>query len=407
MESKNVDETDVGSVSRIVKFVDYCVSWFFWPSVIVLLSLVIFLVARVYGLRCHCWWADIVAGLLAMFALMGAVFAVTKAWSKSASVETSSPKHTPPVIATRGIFVLTVIAVLLAFVYTIVLKTKYPSLCQRGVFGDAFGALNAIVSTVALIGLWLTVWLQYRQMREDRTRYVEDRRAEEQRRADDRLAAQKRKWPAVVVSKILGFVKLAGVDSDGNVTFKFQFEVEQTNYSDMVLINVVQNLMTSKSSDDSPMINLFTAVERFLLPQKSVSAVAEFVETSESGDLTTDALAECDNRVVHVNILLCTVQKSYYLISHRFKICVMKDVESIRVLRSWIDALSTIKGRISKHIVGKSLDQQLKEEFAVRGISFESQICLDFEPIPNRYKFIEISELDYMNAIEKKKCPYG
>ena len=263
------------------------------------------------------------------------------------------------------------------------------------------------MSTVALIGLWLTVWLQYRQMREDRIRYVEDRRAEEQRRADDRLASQKRKWPAVVVSHISGFIKLAGVDVIGDVIFDFRFVVEQTNYSDMVLINVVQNLMTSKSSNDSPMTNLFTAVERFMLPQKSTRAVAKFTEKSKCDDLTIDALAECDNRVVHINILICTVQKSYYLISHQFKICVNTNPESNLVLQAWIDAISTIKGKLPKNIAGDSLNQQLRDELRARGVDIESQIRLDFTPLPNQYKFIEISEADYMNAIEKKNALMG
>ena len=129
----SADETEAGSTPRIITFVDYCVRWFFWPSVVVLVVLLLFMGARVSVLKHQCWWADIIAGILSICVLMSAVLALTKAWAKSASASVAPPTNSPSIIATRGIFILSIVAFLLAFIYTIALKVKYPSLTQRGV----------------------------------------------------------------------------------------------------------------------------------------------------------------------------------------------------------------------------------------------------------------------------------
>ena len=394
---------DRGNPSRIVTFVNICAARLFSLACLAFVWMLLCVVVRQWIPVYLLCWVDTGCGVFAVVLLLLVVTKTVRAWADSIRVEVNNTS--PTTIILRITIILVVVALLFAYGYTVFLKLKYPSMQQRGEFGDAFGALNALASTIALFGLWLTVWLQYRQMKDDRQRYIEDRRVEEERKAADRLEINKRNWPAVVVSKISGRVRLVGVDSNGEAVFRFDFEVVQKNCSNQVLINVVQSLQTSKSSDNTYLISLFSDIERYLDERSTIIKNAVFYERSIAGDLTTDALVDCDNRIVHVNIFLCTIQKQYYFISHQFKVCVNRADSGEHILAAWIDVLSTIKGRLAKRINGTDFNALLWQELGVKKIPPNGFIDLDFIPLPDKYQFIEIPEKEYMAALNEKKTP--
>lgn len=389
--------------SRVIVFINICAARLF-PFVCVVLGIM------VLGVMSKQWvaetvyrWLEVTCGVGALVSVLGATVLVANAWRDS--VNQAVKMSSPSVVSFKIIIELIALSALFVFGYTVLLKMKYPSMQQRGEFGDAFGAMNAIASTIALIGMWLTVWMQYRQMKEDRLRYVEERRVEEQQKADERLENNKKSWPAVVVSDISGCVRLAGVNSNGNAAFRFNFHVVQKNCSSQVLINVVQSIQTSKSSDNTYLISLFANVSRHLDEHKTISADAEFYENSIAGDLTTDALSDCDNRIVHVNIFICTIQKQYYFISHQFNVCIIQTELARHILSAWIDILSTVKGRLAKHVGDTDLSVYVRQELALKKVDFNDSIELEFIPLPDKYRFIEISEKEYMAALNEKKSP--
>lgn len=399
------DETrEDENLSRIGTFINICAVRLFFPACFALVCIVLCVVVRQWIPADLLHWADTISGILALVLVFGTIAKTANAWTDSIRKEVSKASSSA-IIGLKILIILVVEALLLAYGYTMLLKLKYPGIQQRGEFGDAFGALNALASTVALIGLWLTVWLQYRQMKDDRQRYIEDRRVEEERKVADRLEINKRNWPAVVVSDIRGRVSLVGVNQNGEAAFRFDFGVVQRNCSTQVLINVIQSFQTSKSSDNTYLINLFANIERYLDANKTISKSAIFYERSIAGDLTTDALSDCDNRIVHVNIFLCTIQKQYYFISHQFKVCVSRTEPAIHILAGWIDVLSTIKGRLAKRLGCIDFNTLLKQELAVRKISLTDFIDLEFIPLPDKYQFIEIPETKYMAALNEKKTP--
>ena len=399
------DETrEDENLSRIGTFINICSLRLFFPACFALVCIVLCVVVRQWVPVDLLRWVDAVSGILALVLVFGSFAKTANAWTDSIR-KNATKVSSSAIICLKIIIILVVEALLFAYGYTILLKLKYPSMQQRGEFGDAFGALNALVSTVALIGLWLTVWLQYRQMKDDRQRYNEDRRVEEERKSADRLETNKRNWPAVVVSNISGRVSLVGVNQNGEAAFRFDFEVVQKNCSTQVLINVIQSIQTSKSSDNTYLINLFANIERYLDANSTISKGAIFYEKSIAGDLTTDALSECDNRIVHVNIFLCTIQKQYYFISHQFKVCVNRTESAMHILAGWIDVLSTIKGRLAKRLGCIDFNALLKQELAVRKISLADFIDLEFIPLPDKYQFVEIPEKKFMAALNEKKTP--
>lgn len=376
----------------------------FWiPFVIALIVEITYVWARVKIPHSSRLVVDSVIGAFAVAFLMAVVFLIGKAWSDSAK-DVYRGGTVPKTVISLSLIMFSA-ASLVAFAYTTLLKMKYPSLEQRGLFGDAFGALNALTSTVALIGLWATVLLQYRQIKDDRRRADEDRRNEERLKNEDRAEDRRKSWPAVVISKLTGTACLESVKQDGVSSFKFELEIEQRNCSDQVLINVVRNLQARRDVDDTCLINLFAEVERFLEAKSVLSTKAFFHENSFAGDDTTDALSGCSGRVVCVNILICTVQKSYYFISHQFKVRIADNPESKRILAAWIEVLSAIKGRVNKK-VGKfdpalMLSQGLERARVPKG----AKVDLEFVPLPSRYSFVEISESAYFAALDKKELP--
>lgn len=399
-----IEETrDTENPSRIVTFMNICAARLFSPVCFAFVWVVLCVVVREWIPKSLLHWADPICGVFAIGLVFWAVVSTAAAWSESIRREINMAS--PITIFLKIMIILAVVGLLFAYGYTILLKLKYPGMPQRGEFGDAFGALNAVVSTIALIGLWLIVWIQYRQMSDDRRRYVNDRRVEEQQKADERLEINKRSWPAVVVSDISGRVGLVGVNSNGKAAFRFNFHVVQKNCSNQVLINVVQSIQTSKSSDNTYLISLIANVSRYLDEHETISTDAEFYENSIAGDLTTDALSDCDNRIVHVNIFICTIQKQYYFISHQFNVCIAQPESVKHILSAWIDVLSTVKGRLEKHVGDTDFSALVRRELAIKKVGLNDIVELKFIPLPDKYRFIEISEKEYMAALNERKRP--
>lgn len=396
------NEKNAERPSRIVVFISQLCTWFFGPAIVVFGAEVAYVLTRgwiVQKLSVSLSIADLSIALLSLMCIVIAIGGFAKAWTNSASEQCIDKSTSAWSMAVRLFFILFVVSTLLVFAYTAIVKVAYPDITHRGAFGDTFGALNSIVSTVALIGLWLTIWLQYRQIQLDRDRSEENRRFEERKRAEDRTNARRRSWPAVVVEKLEGIVKLSGVDRDGNATFRFVFEVGQKNCSDQVLINVVQNLKTSRNSSNEYIVNLSTEVERYVERGGPIEATATFIEKTFGGEGTVNALTKCESRIVHVNIYMCTVQKDYYFISHQFELKIKDDENSSRVLTAWMDALAVIKERVSKKMAVNDLNKLLTDMLARKGISSDAELGLVFRSLPNRYKFDEIREDEYLNVL--------
>lgn len=399
-----IEETrELEGYSRVSVFINICAARLFPFLCIVTVVIVLGVISKQWVSVAAYRWLEIACGIVALLSVLVAAVLVANAWRDSVNLDTKLSSSS--VVSFKIVIELILLSALFAFAYTVLLKMKYPNMQERGEFGDAFGAMNAIASSIALIGLWLTVWMQYRQMKEDRQRYAEERRVEEQQKADERLENNKKSWPAVVVSDISGRVGLVGVNPNGETAFRFIFNVVQKNCSNQVLINVVQSIQTSKSSDNTYLISLFANVSRYLDEHKTISADAEFYERSIAGDLTTDALADCDNRIVHVNIFICTIQKQYYFISHQFKVCISQNETAKCILSAWIDVLSTVKGRLAKHVGDTDLCALVRRELAIKKVGLNDIIELEFIPLPDKYRFIEISEKEYMAALNEKRSP--
>lgn len=379
-------------------FVALLCSRLFWPSIVALSMEIVFVCLRSFIGNSY----DLVAGVLALLCVLAAFGVCAKTWTDSLNEKYSTLSVTAVSAVVRLSVILITMSALFAFAYTAVLKAKYAAITSRGVFGDAFGALNAIVSTASLIGLWMTVWLQHRQIQEDRRIAAFERRSNEEKRNEDRRNERRRHWPAVVIDKLDGFVKLVGVGEDGKASFRFVFDVCQKNCSDQVLINVVQNLQTSRDLGNEYIVNLFTEVISYVDRDKPINAAANFLETSFGGDDTIRALSKVEKRVVHVNIYIGTVQKYYYFISQQYEVQVLNEAEKTSILTPWVDALAIIKERIAKKMEGEDFNKLLLDVLRSKGINLDAKLRLGFTALPSRYTFVEISEAEYVRALEKR-----
>lgn len=189
-------------------------------------------------------WHNYVVFLQAVAFLLVFVHKLVTAWLKSGkcSLSTDYNSLTKDVITFVGVLLMS--AINLVVIYIVTIRFIYPKLEDRGLLGDSFGALNSLLSTGALIGAWITIWLQHRQIVEDKRQSLKNEQKENEFRRQEILARRREACPVVVASSLEGFVKvfmwLPKSNKEADVLLGFDVDIDCMNCSDDVLLNVVK-----------------------------------------------------------------------------------------------------------------------------------------------------------------------
>ena len=267
-------------------------------------------------------------------------------------------------------------------------KWKYPSLQSRGVFGDSFGALNAMFSTCAFLVLLVSLAMQRRQMLDERLRVEKDQ--EDKRRE---------RWPAVVIPEMKGRMFVLGMTGDNKLVVMWDLSFQAKNISRVHVLNVSARILLEQFSDDG----LYADVKTELTPciEKDDAFLFSVVctEKIKNVDHMISVFSTGIGRRLEVKIGMSTAQRFYYSVRESFVLSAKEAQEAHRRLlavKSWM--LGEESRRLS---LSSSARAQVKFTAYPK---WNDVIQFRFEVLPSSYLLTEIgqSEFDEFTGNSKK-----
>ena len=388
-------------VWRPVMFIAFAVKKLLWFSVGEMLLVIAYLITRKYLPQEWIGRGDYGLAVFSFVSFVLFLRKMVKAWIKSGKKE--MPQTVDDLVrnASAMIFVLLAGAVNFVVLYVVALKFMYNSLDHRGLFGDSFGVLNSLVSTGALIGLWITVWLQHRQNAEDRARAQKKDEEARMMWKEEMDAKRRLAWPVVVCERIEGTLQLQRIDAACNVFFKAMIKIRQRNHSELILLNQLLNVKFGKLSDNKIMIDINAQVVPFVKKNEVTDSDVTISEAAPEGKDVLEALAARQDRMLRINTIFGTAQKFYYSITQEFVVGMENSDAAQKIIRMWKESLAVacVDGG------DKSLDRMaiLTRELQLRGGSLQDTIALEFRDRALQFNLNEIDENEFRRAIENGK----
>ena len=346
-----------------------------------------------------------VASAFAFLSIFG--FRLIKAWFKSSSKEVRLTQEKLVYCAIGSFFILIIAALCFVVIYMFLIKLKYPDLNQRGVFGDSFGALNSIVSTVALIGLWLTVWLQFREAQEDRKRGLEHDEKERRWREEELRNQRRSFWLVLILSHVSGEIGSLSFTKNGSLALSGQIRLGYKNISDVPLFNVAM-LTHYQSAGDSKSISsaggpIVPYIEDDSAKEKRFDL--DFVERHNYAIKLSNAFIRGRERAIDVQIIFSTAQGFCYCLDESLYICLAHQSDMVR-LKNWDEAIEFAFNARSNQTkdIGQMRMQILENALKKHGAAVTDKIELAFETQPLKHEIREITKEVYNSMIAT--CPY-
>lgn len=340
---------------------------------------------------------------LAAFSIAYLVFfghKIVSSWVKSGWRRLPVNYSSLPMQMLKAAAILMVVAAHFVVVYTVSIRCIYEGLCARGQFGDSFGALNSIVSTGALIGVWITLWLQYRQQAEDRMAAIA-RQREEQKQADDR---RRERWPVLVTKQLSGEVSLSGINETGNSLFEFFVKFEVCNCSRCVVLNVSNSVTVHQGNPDDSVFVQDAPIQTYIENKTSNPYSIRFVMTFPCEGNKLEEFLNNQKAIVHIQNVFGTALQFYYSIEEEYILSIENEIEAIPILNAWQEALKVVqhtKNIREGTVVAKN--ELLSKELNNRNLGKDSIVKLKFRACPQKYKLTEISEAQYLAKLGGKE----
>lgn len=340
---------------------------------------------------------DYALGLFSVAYLVFFVHKVVSAWVKSGwrRLPVNYPSLPKQMLKATGI--LMVVAAHFVVVYTIAIRSVYEGLNARGVFGDSFGALNSLVSTGALIGVLITLWLQYRQQSEDRKENLK-RQRDQQKEAEMR---RRERWPVLATKELLGNVLLSGINEAGQPLFEFSVKYGVYNCSRCVVLNVANLVSVYQNKIENSVFMRRADVRTYIESQKGCDFSINFVLPLQKNRDSIEELLSNDSVVLRVQNVFATALQFYYSIEEEYALTIEGEGETLPTLKAWRDALADVQKKKSGRattLTGRN--ETLVKELQKKGVDKDKIVALTFKARPTKYKLSEISEEQYLKFID-------
>ena len=266
-------------------------------------------------------------------------------------------------------------------------KWKYPSLQSRGVFGDSFGALNAMFSTCAFLVLLVSLAMQRRQMLDERLRVEKDQ--EDKRRE---------RWPAVVIPEMHGCMAALGMTGDNKLIVRLKLAFRAKNISSRPVLNVSALILQEQYSED----DLYSEVRTELTPciEKDGAFLFEVNVTGKINNLDhmIDVFSGGVGRRVEIKVGMATAQRFYYSVAESFRLYA-KDVQEthrkLLAVKSW---MSTEEGRR----LTLSSSERARLKFTPYPLDTDEMPFM-FEVLASSYLLTEISQAEFVDFTGNNK----
>ena len=308
--------------NRIVVFIVVLAHKCFLSSFLSFLIILIDIVIRTRFKDAISSWHNYVVFLQAVFFLFVFVHKLVTAWLKSGKCSLLADYKALTTDVIKFVVTLLMSAINLVVVYIVTIRFVYPKLVDRGLLGDSFGTLNSLLSTGALIGAWITIWLQHRQIVEDKRQCLKNEQKENALRKQEILTRRRAVCPVVVASSLEGFVKvfmwLPKNNEEADVLLGFDVDIDCMNCSDDVLLNVVKivaiaegdRILSANPSDNCTPYILGKDKFKVSIPSMFFSMSVKDLIKMLRGDLEL---------VLSFKIVFSTSQQFSYLMQEEYK----------------------------------------------------------------------------------------
>jgi hypothetical protein len=302
---------------------------------------------------------------------------------KSGTAEKRAKRRPPPILIAVGVILITFLA------YWLLVVLLIPTWPERGLFGDAFGALNTLVSGVALIGVVYALYLQQRQLHEMR------RNVELQQQPVVSIAASEFRIdrPSVFTSPD---------DPSCHALSRFHCHISLSNVSEMPAINLVVNAsifipieggqeVVRSVGQHFPLVSSADPVkdEIMLVPDKSYTPLFQVLRRKDAFALPCVTI-----ELVYRNLLgACfAVRQAYHVVAS-------SDIDAD--LKSWHAAISSFTATyqedlaaMAKNTASVDAFARIKESFAAK-VGRKEHLSLGLVAIPGAFDARAVSQEHY------------
>lgn len=280
--------------------------------------------------------------------------------------------------------------ILIAFLaYCVLILRFIPTWSERGLFGDAFGALNTLVSGMALLGVVYALYLQQRQLHEMR------RGVELQQQPVVAIAASEFRIdrPSVFTSP----------DNPAcDALSRFHCHLSLTNVSDMPAINLVVSAsliipteggqeVVSAIGDHFPLVTLAEPVkdEIMLVPHKSHTPLFEALRKKDAFALPC----------VTIELVYRNLMGACFAVRQAYNVVASSEIDGD--LKTWHAAITSFGATYQEDLVAMTKKtaptgtfQRIKESFASK-VGKKEYLALDLVPIAGAFDAKTVSREHY------------
>jgi len=297
------------------------------------------------------------------------------------------------------LFIAAGLIVILFIAYWLLVSHLIPTWPERGLFGDAFGALNAFVSGVALIGVVYALYLQQRQL-------------DELRRS---IELQQQPVLAIDASEFRIDRPRAFTSPDSpscEALSRYHCGIAISNVSEMPAINIVVNarLFFPRDAGEEaiasvgyhfPMIVSETPRKEtiMLVPRGSPTSLFEVLRRKDAFALPCVSI-----ELFYRNLLgACfTVRQAYHVVA-------LSDIDAD--LKSWHAAISSFTATYQEELAAMAKDEtapglfyEIKERFAAVA-GKKDYLSLDLVPIPGAFEARAVTQEHYHRYVNSVGLP--